>query len=331
MKNSIVVNGADFSAISLYNINTVGWEEIKLSNRGLITPNETYTNTGCITSNAIATRCVSIKNISDVMYKVGIFLKAGDSMILKGLRGLTASVEPLRVDYCYYSTSSTYIQHRTPDDTTKAPNVINSYSAENDLPAYPLNAELNDSIEITNTYEYDAYFIFGFAGKTLSEDIDVDNYSIQYKILSQEYNWDKLPLMIGGVNLTQEGGGNIILPSSTITRLCSSINGGVILLKEGQRFHIKGLRGKDGSVLRMDAAYYSSSDVKIGDNSSIFLGTLSNFVSSNYYPSNYSGDSDDRIISNPSNVDRYYVFAFAANNLTSELDIRNYDLEYYIE
>lgn len=331
MKNSIVVNGADFSAISLYNINTVGWEEVKLSNRGLIVLNDEYTNTGCITSNVVSTRCVSIENVSDIMYQVGILLKAGDSMILKGLRGLTASVEPLRVDYCYYSTSSTYIQNRTPGGTVKAPNVINSYSAENDLPSYPLNAGLNDSIKITNTYEYDAYFIFGFAGKTLSENIDVDNYSIQYKILSQEYNWDKLPLMIGGVNLTQENGGNITLPSSTVTRLCQSIDLGALLIKEGQRIHIKGLCGKDGSALRMDAAYYSSPDVKIGDNSSIFLGTLSNFVSANYYPSNYNGDSDDRIIPNPSNVDRYYVFAFAAVDMTSELDISNYDLEYYIE
>lgn len=106
----------------------------------------------------------------------GILIGADETLELKGL---TSGNYPLRVDYCYATSSG---PNPTGDSAWSA--AVGCANGGNTSNYFPLNTDGSaDSITITNTYGSDYYFFFAFAGVNKTETLQANTYTLKYKII----------------------------------------------------------------------------------------------------------------------------------------------------
>lgn len=104
----------------------------------------------------------------------GIIIGANETLEIKGLR---SGNYPLRVDYCYATSSGP----NPTEQWDKAAGCANGGDMDN---TFPLNADgASDSITITNNYGSDYYFFFVFAGVNKNEVLQASTYTLKYKMV----------------------------------------------------------------------------------------------------------------------------------------------------
>lgn len=143
---------------------------------------------------------------------------------------------------------------------------------------------------------------------------------------------DALPLTDYALSITSGNAGRVLEASNRVsTGSPTTANG--ILVPGRMAITITGLKPTGYPTLRVDALWATSS----GPNPtatgvwSETVGTLSNYVSTDYFPLNIDGSSDTVTIENNTDNDYYYFFAFAATNMTDAIQAANYDLHYSID
>ena len=143
---------------------------------------------------------------------------------------------------------------------------------------------------------------------------------------------DALPLTDYALSITSSNAGRVVEASNRVSTASATTANG-ILVPGRMAITITGLKPTGYPTLRVDALWATSS----GPNPtatgvwSETVGTLSNYVSSDYFPLNIDGSSDTVTIENNTDNDYYYFFAFAATNMTDAIQAANYDLHYSID
>ena len=143
---------------------------------------------------------------------------------------------------------------------------------------------------------------------------------------------DALPLTDYALSITSANAGRVVEASNRVSTASSTTANG-ILVPGRMAITITGLKPTGYPTLRVDALWATSS----GPNPtatgvwSETVGTLSNYVSTDYFPLNVDGSSDTVTIENNTDNDYYYFFAFAATNMTDAIQAANYDLHYSID
>lgn len=330
MGKNLIIKGADFSENGFI----VGYKHLAISNRWYYT---TATNAGYkgIINNKRLSSTIDA-NTNDI--NNGILVKAGQSIVLRGLKGVNGQKAPLRIDFTYANTSTTLYKS---NPSTIAPNVIgtaSNYDAEN---YFPINTEGNDTVTIVNTYGADYYFVFSFAGPTKDETLNSADYNIEY--YTKEAKWkdivryddgyviDIIPseVQYGRVKEGASGGTN---------RQCSapSPTMGNILVPAGHKLHVRGLCPSGKKALAVDMAYYTSAVLELYTNQEShpdnIVGTLSNGVAADFFPLNKAGDSNDFIFTNDLGTDYYFGLTIAPYDKSStSIPKSDYHLMYYVE
>ena len=132
---------------------------------------------GCGYRNNTATAVKNHQRLSayaDSSYKP-ILIKDGETVRIKGLKGVDGQSTVLRLDYAYYS-DNTAISIETSGVNPKLVGTASNFVVSD---FFPLNAEgTNDYADFQNTYGHDYYFAFSFRAVANNTALTVGNYNI---------------------------------------------------------------------------------------------------------------------------------------------------------
>ena len=299
--------------------------EFPLSGLGL---GVTSTGTGRLTSST--TRMCN----GSTSEACGILIPANHTITLYGL---ASGTYPLRFDYIYGTTNAVNPESGS---TTAIEGLVGTASNYVSSNYFPLNTSGADIYSVTNNYGDDYYFWFVFAGLNKTELItaEIDTYNITYTITAppviNDSDWLDLPVTQKALGVTSTGTGRVSTNNTKRFSTADDTKANAILIPAGKTMYLKGL-ASGTYPLRVDYIYIENNVACPAEGSTTaiegLVGTASNYVSSNYFPLNTSGE-DTLTITNNYGEDYYFYFGFAGQNLTETIlnEFDTYDIKYYI-
>lgn len=110
-----------------------------------------------------------------------IFIPAGVSITITGLKGINGNSPTIIMNYCYYVSNDIPSVIASSDVSNPAVNAVGIYPTTSST-KFPLNYDnLKDEIKITNTYNTDYYFVFAIACIGTSVPVEINNYNLTWK------------------------------------------------------------------------------------------------------------------------------------------------------